>query len=141
MFPLSLLPSSKFLEFCRLERQEDCFLLHLQSKLQDGICPECGTKNRRRYSSYVRKLLDLPWAGIPVRVQVTIKKIHCDNPECHRRIFAERLGEELKPYARRTGRLNQHLNAIGFALGVMPDQNWPFSLVCPLVVLPCYGLS
>lgn len=92
-------------------------MLHLQSKLRDGICPECGTKNSRRHSSYIRKLLDLPWAGIPVRVQVRIKKIHCDNPECHRKIFAERLGEELKPYARRTGRLNQHLNAIGFALG------------------------
>ncbi len=117
MLPDSLLPSSNFLELCRLEKQDDCFLIHLQSKLQDGICPECGTKNSRRHSSYIRKLLDLPWAGIPVRVQVTIKKIHCDNPRCHRKIFAERLGEELKPYARRTGRLNQHLNAIGFALG------------------------
>jgi transposase len=85
--------------------------------MQNGICPECGTKNSRRHSSYVRKLLDLPWAGIPVRVQLAVKKIHCDNPQCHRKIFAERLGEELKPYARRTGRLNQHLNAIGFALG------------------------
>jgi hypothetical protein len=37
--------------------------------------------------------------------------------KCHRKIFAERLGEELQPYARRTNRLNQHLNAIGFALG------------------------
>lgn len=117
MLPELLLPGSKFLELCRLDRQEDCFLLHLRSKLEHGICPECGTKNSRKHSSYIRKLLDLPWAGIPVRVQVTIKKIHCDNPECHRKIFAERFGEELKPYARRTVRLNQHLNAIGFALG------------------------
>jgi transposase len=117
MLPDLLLPNSKLLELCHLEKKEDSFLLHLQSKLEDGICPECGTKNSRRHSFYIRKLLDLPWAGIPVRVQVKIKKIHCDNSKCHRKIFAERLGEELQPYARRTNRLNQHLNAIGFALG------------------------
>ena len=117
MLPDLLLPSYDVLELCDLEKKEDCFLLHLQSKFRDALCPECGTKNGRRHSTYIRKLLDLPWAGIPVRVQLRVKKIHCDNPACHKKIFTERLGEELKPYARRTGRLNQHLNAIGFALG------------------------
>lgn len=92
-------------------------MLQMQSKLQDWTCPECGTKSTRMHSSYTRKLLDLPWAGVPVRARVRIRKIYCDNPACHRKIFAERLGDELKPYARRTGRLNKHLNAIGFALG------------------------
>ncbi len=110
------LPDSNIPGLCGMEKKADCFVLHLQSKLQHWICPECGTKSTRIYSTYTRKLLDLPWTGEPVRGLVRIRKIYCSNPACHRKIFAERLGKELEPYARRTGRLNKHLNAIGLAL-------------------------
>lgn len=65
----------------------------------------------------MRKLLDLPWAGIPVRVHLRVNKYYCKNEECGRKIFTERLGKKLKPYARRTLRLTDHLTQIGYALG------------------------
>lgn len=69
ILPPSRLPTSNFLKFGQLERQENCFIIHLQSKIQNGVCTECGTKNSRKHSSYVRKLLDLLWAGIPVSLR------------------------------------------------------------------------
>ncbi len=65
----------------------------------------------------MRKLLDLPWAGIPVKVNLSVNKYYCKNENCSRKVFTERLGENLKPYARRTSRLTAHLTRIGYALG------------------------
>jgi transposase len=44
-------------------------------------------------------------------------KFFCDNSDCIRRIFTERLPEVTKPWARKTGRLGQQLQQIGLALG------------------------
>lgn len=48
---------------------------------------------------------------------LTVGKLFCSNPECRRRIFTERLPEVAAPWARKTVRLVQHLQAIGLALG------------------------
>jgi len=65
----------------------------------------------------MRKLMDLPWAGIPVKVNLSVNKYYCKNEECSRKIFTERFGEKLKSYARRTPRLTDHLTQIGYVLG------------------------
>lgn len=65
----------------------------------------------------MRKLLDLPWAGIPVKVNLFVSKYYCRNENCDRKVFTERFSEELRPYARRMSRLTQHLNQIGCAMG------------------------
>ncbi len=48
---------------------------------------------------------------------MSANKYYCKNEECSRKVFTERLGEELQPYARRTLRLTEHLTQIGYALG------------------------
>lgn len=65
----------------------------------------------------MRKLSDLPWAGIPVKVNLLVFRYYCRNENCGRKIFTERFSEQLKPYARRISRLTGHLNRIGCALG------------------------
>lgn len=65
----------------------------------------------------MRKLLDLPWAGIPVKIHLLVNKYYCRNGACSRRIFTERFVEELKPYDRRTSRLTGQLTLIGYVLG------------------------
>ena len=45
------------------------------------------------------------------------RKFFCDNPDCARQIFTERLPELVAPYARRTQRLDQWFTAVGFAAG------------------------
>jgi transposase len=44
-------------------------------------------------------------------------KFFCDNSDCIRRVFTERIPEVTKPWARKTGRLGDRLQKIGLALG------------------------
>jgi transposase len=113
----ALLPVSNLVCLQALDKREDHFLLQLTTKSTQGICPNCGRRSNSKHSNYIRKLLDLPWAGIPVKVNLSVSKYYCKNTNCIRKIFTERFGEELKPYARRTVRLTQHLTQIGYALG------------------------
>lgn len=71
----------------------------------------------RVHSRYVRTVTDLPWAGIRVRLQITVRRFFCDNAICSRHIFAERLGEALPAFARRTTRLTKALCTIAFTAG------------------------
>jgi len=59
----------------------------------------------------------LPWGAHPVRIQLTVRKFVCEKPSCERRIFTERLPDLVAPYARKTTRLVNALQAIGLALG------------------------
>jgi transposase len=69
------------------------------------------------HSRYVRRVTDLPWHGVRFRLQLSARRFFCDQPNCLRRIFTERLPGVVAPYARRTARLEEWLRALGFALG------------------------
>src|SRR5215216_7878573 len=60
---------------------------------------------------------DLPWAGVAVRLRVSVRKFFCDNATCLRRICSERLADVAAVSARRTTRQQESLTAIAFALG------------------------
>jgi transposase len=80
-------------------------------------CPLCDLPSSRVHSRYVRTLADLPWHGVAVSVQLTVRRFVCETDDCTRRIFGERLAGIVAPYARRTARLGDALELIGFALG------------------------
>lgn len=117
MVPPALLPISDSVQLQALDHQEDGFLLQLITKSTYGLCPDCGEESHSRHSKYTRKLSGLPWAGIPVKVNLLVFRYYCRNEDCGRKIFTERFSEQLKPYARRISRLTGHLNRIGCALG------------------------
>lgn len=81
------------------------------------VCPVCGHSTRRVHSRYRRTLSDLPWHGLRVRLQLSVRKFFCDVPGCSRRIFTERLPTTAAPYARRTKRAAEALRVIALALG------------------------
>src|SRR5215203_2478185 len=80
-------------------------------------CPLCARPSRRIHGRYTRTLADLPWCGTPVRLRVRVRKFFCDEPACERRVFAERLDEVARVYARGTDRRREALEWIAFALG------------------------
>lgn len=80
-------------------------------------CPLCGQSSRRVHGHYTRSLSDLPRSGTPVRLRVRVRKFFCDEPTCERKIFAERLGEVARPFARGTDRRREALEWIAFSLG------------------------
>ena len=83
----------------------------------EAHCPVCGETSRRVHGRYTRTLADLPWSGMPVRLRVRVRKFFCDRPTCERTIFAERLDEVARVYARSTDRQREALEWIAFALG------------------------
>jgi transposase len=59
----------------------------------------------------------LPCFERAVQLQVSVRRFSCGEPECPRRIFAERLPGFAEPYARTTARLRQAQESIGYQLG------------------------
>jgi hypothetical protein len=76
-------------------------------------------------SRYVRCVADLPWAGWAVRLELHVRRFFCQNKECMRQIFTERVPSVVAPYARRTTRLTELFTLIGFADGEgKPASGW-----------------
>lgn len=114
-----LLPGFNLL---RLEHEEiDTENYHLTlnvSSTQTVVeCPICANPTTRIHSRYKRTLLDLPCANYSLTLVMQVCKFFCDNTECIRRVFTERIPEVSKPWARKTERLGQRLQKIGLALG------------------------
>jgi transposase len=113
----TLLPDPRRLHLEHLVSAADAITLVVQSTCSTAVCPTCGQPAARVHSRYCRILADLPWHGVPVRLQLSCRKFFCDRKECSRRIFTERLPGIVRPSARRTERLAEVLLLISSALG------------------------
>jgi transposase len=82
-----------------------------------ATCPKCHAPSCRIHSHYTRTLADLPWAGIPVRIELTARRFVCENPDYDQDIFTERLVQLAAPWARRTERLSRLQQQIGCSTG------------------------
>ncbi|MDQ4074619.1 MAG: ISL3 family transposase [Chloroflexota bacterium] len=87
------------------------------STQSSALCPECQQPATRVHSRYTRILTDLPWADVPVRLQLHVRRFFCPSPTCCRTIFTERLPTLVAPWARRTQRLAARHRTLGLALG------------------------
>jgi transposase len=115
----TLLPNSPLL---RLENWQIDYLatqiiLTVVSTQELACCPLCHQVSDRIHSHYQRTLADLPWSEYQVLWQLQVRKFFCDNPECTRHIFTERLPDVVAPWARKTNRMAQRQTSIGLALG------------------------
>ena len=84
---------------------------------EESYCPGCGRGSRRVHSRYRRQLFDLPWEGIPVKIELRVRRFFCTTDGCSQRIFTERLPNTVGRHARRTCRLSAALDRITLALG------------------------
>ena len=109
-----LLPRGLSLEGLGIEDGEvTLFTSSCESKAR---CPLCGSGSSRVHSRYLRTVSDLPWHGVPVKLDVRVRRFFCDEASCQRRIFCERL-PEVAARARKTDRLEKALLAIALELG------------------------
>ena len=84
---------------------------------QSAECPRCRIRSASFHSRYVRRVADLPWHGVTVKLELHTRRFRCQNGLCAQRIFCERLPRVVAHYARKTVRLNVALEMIGFAIG------------------------
>ena len=88
-------------------------------------CPSCGSTSSRLHSRYPRTLLDLPLSGRAVRLVVLARRFRCGVAACNQRIFTERFGNDvLRPWARRTARVDDLVHHLGLALGGRPAASF-----------------
>jgi len=87
-------------------------VLHLEPTRSAVPCPSCGHLSARRHSRYQRRPLDLPWRGVAVRLRIQTRRFFCDEPDCPRKVFAERFPARLPAFARRTERATDLLISI-----------------------------
>src|SRR5215207_3549626 len=83
----------------------------------EAECPRCHRPSARVHSYYTRKVADLPWHGVAVRLELRTRRFRCRNSLCTKRVFCERLPRVVTHYARQTVRLNEALTLIGLLLG------------------------
>ena len=81
-----------------------------------AACRGCGMSSSRVHGHYRRLLHDLPAAGRPVLIALTVRRLACQNPACQVRTFAEPASGLTQRYARRTMLLRRLLELMALAL-------------------------
>jgi transposase len=84
---------------------------------ETAACPDCGQPSARQHSRRRRTVADLPWQGLAVRLDRQLRRFYCHTPDCGRWTFTERVPTVVAPYARRTVRLAEVVEAVACALG------------------------
>ncbi len=82
-----------------------------------GICPVCCLPTQSLHSNYLRRLSDLPWHGVTIRIHLNTRRFRCRNDLCRRKVFCERLPKVVESYGRKTIRLQELSGILAFALG------------------------
>jgi transposase len=112
-----LLPPDRGIRLTAVIVGDQAVQVQLTAMAPTASCPDCATPSSSVHSHYQRRLADLPWGALAVRLQLRVRKFACRHVTCARRIFTERLPDVAAPYARKTRRLVNALRAIGLALG------------------------
>src|SRR5258708_4971313 len=56
------------------------------------VCPGCGCPSGWEHSRYVRHVADEAVGGRPMVVDLSVRRMHCENPRCPKSTFAEQVG-------------------------------------------------
>jgi transposase len=111
----------------------DRAVLDIRATSVSCACPGCGAISVRVHSRYSRRLADLPISGRRVVLILRARRFRCEAPSCARHIFAERFDNDvLKPWARRTARLDQIVHCLALALGGRPAASFSRRLCIPV---------
>lgn len=113
----TLLLAPQLLKLDRIVSQAGSITLFVRSIQAQALCPDCQQPAVRTHSRYERTLADLPWEGVAVKIKLQTRRFFCDQVECPRQIFCERLPALAARYARNTTRLYETLWLFGLLVG------------------------
>ncbi|WJY53590.1 transposase [Streptomyces chengbuensis] len=69
-----------------------------------------------RHSRYARRLADVALGGRPVRIDLSVRRLYCENSVCPKVTFAEQVPGLTVRYQRRTPQLQHLVEAVGVVL-------------------------
>jgi transposase len=117
MYPDFLLPDATVLALDQVPLTPESITITVRTTAAAASCPQCQHDSTRVHSRYRRTLSDVPCTGLTLCLALRLRRFFCQQSDCSRRIFTERLPTVVAPYARRTRRLSDALRLMGFALG------------------------
>ena len=119
MVSVLLLPDAAELALVSVEvnEKEKMITATARTTSKEATCPLCQHPAHRVQSTYVRVLADLPCSGQRVRWLIQVRRFWCQNTQCQRVIFSERLPSCAPAHARRTIQQAAVLCEVAFALG------------------------
>lgn len=79
-------------------------------------CAGCGQLSGWCHSRYVRRLADVALGGKPLRVDLSVRRLYCENTTCPKATFAEQVPGLSVRYQRRTPRLQGLVEDVGVVL-------------------------
>jgi transposase len=85
----TLLPNHVEVKLLCLRPKDGAIQMEVQGCRARVTCPVCGTPSGRVHSRYARRLGDLPWEGLPVRILLSTRRFFCVGEGCRRHIFTE----------------------------------------------------
>ena len=80
------------------------------------LCPGCGCPSDWEHSRYVRHVADEAVGGRPMVVDLSVRRLYCENPRCPKSTFAEQVGGLTVRYQRRSPALQAVVTAVAVAL-------------------------
>jgi transposase len=83
-------------------------------------CPGCRALSNRVHSRDGRRLADAPCGGRSVVIELSVRRLFCDNSKCLRVTFVEQIEGLTCRYGRRTRVLQQMIAALGVVLADAP---------------------
>ncbi|WP_231591251.1 ISL3 family transposase [Saccharothrix sp. ST-888] len=91
----------------------------VRARTRSGVpaaCTGCGQLTEWCHSRYVRHLADVALGGRPLRIDLSVRRLYCENSACPKVTFAEQVPGLTVRYQRRTPLLQHLVEAVGVVL-------------------------
>ncbi|MGW7081422.1 ISL3 family transposase [Streptomyces sp. NPDC054866] len=95
-------------------------------------CPRCGMPSRRVHGRYVRRVSDAPASGVPVVIEISVRRFKCGSTWCPAVTFVEQIPGLTSPHARYTPVLRALLARVAEALAGRPGARLAVKLGMPV---------
>lgn len=98
-----------------------------------AACTGCGQMSDWVHSAYERHVFDEAVGGRAVRIDLTVRRLYCENRACEKVTFAEQVDGLTRRYQRRTPGLQHVVDAVALALAGSAGRgcSWCFTTRSP----------
>lgn len=128
----AFLPLPEGLLISHVEQRDARLIVTVVSTKPDASCPGCGCLSEHVHSQYQRTIKDVPSGGQAVVLRLHVRKFFCLSLCCQRKVFAERLLDLVRVYARVSNRLFEQLKAIGLSASAQVSERLTPHLCMPV---------
>ncbi|WP_331773157.1 ISL3 family transposase (plasmid) [Embleya sp. NBC_00888] len=111
-----LLPQLKTVVAELVEAVDGVVVVTARTRGGPAPCTGCGRSSDWVHSRYQRHVADEAVGGRPLRIDLTVRRLYCENPDCPKATFAEQVDGLTRRYQRRTPALQRIVDAVAVAL-------------------------